>query len=432
MDVTELPQFARNAGRFREVVTILARHGLADWLTTAPEWLQWFPSGRSQTSRVTYSVEQRIRIALTELGTTFIKLGQVLSTRPDLVGHKLAGELAQLRADTPADNPDVAIAMIESELGGNVEELFAFFEPAAMASASIGQVHRATTHAGNQVVVKVQHAGIERRIVNDLEIMVKLAELADQYSNYLRQFRPVQTTKEFQKTLMRELDFGREMRNMSRFRQNFQGVPGVHFPEPFPELSSRRVLTMEYLTGISISDKDALEASGLNLEELAKRGANLFVEMIFRDGFYHADPHPGNLLVIEWMQGGVSSSSSTAQPQSNAVIGVLDCGMVGRIDESLREDLELALIGAVRLDAALITEIVARVGEVPVDFDEPALLSSIQDFLDEYASQSLDNFDLSGCLNEIIVTIRNHQIFLPAKVAMLIKVLIMLEGTAAT
>ena len=420
MDLTGVPQFVRNADRFRHVVTVLAKHGLADWLSTVP--MPWLDRLFRANATETLTTEQRIRVTMTELGTTFIKLGQVLSTRPDLVGKKLADELARLRADTPADDPAVAIALIESELGGKIDSLFADFEANAFASASIGQVHQATTHNGQSVVVKVQHVGIEEVIVNDLEIMGVLADIAEQHSATLKQYRPVQTMREFQKTLMQELDFGRELRNMQRFRKTFANETGIQFAEPHSSLSSRRVLTMERFEGTSLSEKSKLEASGLDLNEIARRGANLFIEMIFRDGFYHADPHPGNLMIL--------NSRVATDGGEVAEIGILDCGMVGRIDDVLRDDLELGLIAATRHDAAKVTEAVARIGNVPSDYDQSALKEAIQDLLDDYSNQSLKDFDLSGCLNEVVRIIQASKIYLPAKVAMLIKVLIMLEGTA--
>ncbi|QDS91464.1 putative protein kinase UbiB [Roseimaritima multifibrata] len=421
MDLTDVPQLVRNADRFREVVAVLGKHGLADWLSAVP--VPWLDRFRGAAPEGGLTTNARIRVALTELGTTFVKLGQVLSTRPDLVGEPLAQELAQLRANTPADDPESVIHMVELELGGRIDEFYAQFDPVAFASASIGQVHYATTLDGRSVVVKVQHTGIERRMVNDLEIMQKLCEIAEQQSERLRQYRPVKTMHEFRKTLTSELDFGRELKNMQRFRRNFENAEGVRFAEPFPELSSRRVLTMERFDGVSVSDKAQLDASGFDLEEIACRGANLFVEMIFRDGFYHADPHPGNLMVL-------FDSELAEEATYCPVLGVLDCGMVGRIDDSLREDLELALIAAVGQDAEKIAEVVARVGEVPLGFDKPAMVSAIADLVDDYGQQSLENFDLSGCLQEIVDIIREHRIYLPAKVAMLLKVLVMLEGTA--
>jgi ubiquinone biosynthesis protein len=421
MDLVSVPKLMRNADRFRHVITVLAKHGLADWLSTLS--LPWFDTLSKPESTDSLTTEQRIRIAMTELGTTFIKLGQVLSTRPDLVGKRLADELAMLRSETPADESTIAIALIESELNGNIATLFSSFEPNAFASASIGQVHRATTHDGNNVVVKVQHTGIEEVIENDLEIMSVLAGIAQQQSERLKQYRPVETMREFQKTLRQELDFGRELHNMQRFRKTFVDEAGIRFAKPYPEFSSRRLLTMEQFEGTSISDKAGLDRSGLNLEEIAKRGANLFIKMIFRDGFYHADPHPGNLMVL-------TSRTITEAGGEFADLGILDCGMVGRIDDLLRDDLELGLIAAVKHDATKITDAVARIGNVPSDYDQTLLKDAIQGLIDDYSTQSLEEFDLSGCLNEVVTIIQQSKIYLPAKVAMLIKVLIMLEGTA--
>ncbi|EMI25261.1 ABC1 kinase family protein [Rhodopirellula europaea] len=425
MELIEVPQLIRNAERFREVVTILTRHGLADWMSGVPSiW----PERLRDSADESMTTAARIRVAFEELGTTFIKLGQVLSTREDLVGRELACELAQLRANTPSDPADVVIAMIESELGAGIDELFLKFDSTAMASASIGQVHRATTHEGHDVVVKVQHPGIEQRIVNDLEIMQKLAEIAEQQSERLTQYRPVDTIREFHRSLMRELDFQRELKNMNRFRTNFQDEPDVHFAKPYPKLSSRRVLTMQRLDGISVSNKAELKTSGTDLNEVAHRGAVVFLDMIFRDGFYHADPHPGNLMVLN--RNVPSQDPSSDGPPAKQVIGLLDCGMVGRIDDALKDDLEVALIAAVTGDAESIAEIAVRLGDVPCDFDEPSLVNEIHDMLDDYSDQKLREFDVSACLRDVTGIIREHRIYLPAKVAMLLKVLAMLEGTA--
>ena len=420
MDLKSVPQFVRNADRFRHVVAVLAKHGLADWLSTVP--MPWLDRLFRTNATESLTTEQRIRVAMIELGTTFIKLGQVLSTRPDLVGKKLADELAQLRSNTPADDPAVAIGLIESELGGKIDTLFADFEANAFASASIGQVHRAITHDGQSVVVKVQHVGIEEVIENDLEIMCVLAGIVEKESARFKQYRPVETMHEFQRTLMQELDFGRELRNMQRFRKAFANSVGIRFAEPFSSLSSRRVLTMERFEGISLSDKSKLESSGLDLNDIARRGANLFIEMIFRDGFYHADPHPGNLMILKCRLG--TDCSEVAE------IGILDCGMIGRLDDGLRDDLELGLIAATRHDVTKVTDAVARIGSVSSGFDQSALTEAIQDLLDDYSTQSLKDFNLSGCLNEIVRIVQESKIYLPAKVAMLIKVLVMLEGTA--
>ncbi len=413
MDVSHIPQLVRNSNRFREVVTILAKHGLASWMKAVHlDWVQRiFRNDKSPSNDV--SLEARIRLALTELGPTFIKMGQILSTRPDLIGFDLANELALLRSSTPADPPARVREMIASELGEPVDELFAEFDDLPLASASIGQVHRARLKTGEEVVVKVQHDGIEDNMLTDVDILTRLAEIAQEVSSQLRPYSPVATVGEFSRTLINELDFRREQRNLTAFRRNLRNTTYVHVPKPYPELSSRRVLTMEYLEGFFITDRTRLEAEQVDQEQLAKHGALVFLDMIFRDGFYHADPHPGNLIVL-----------------ADHTIGLLDAGMVGRIDESLREEIESILLAVVEQDAQRISEVVVRLGSAPPDFEEAALRADIDDFVIQYARQSLGDFDLSGALRGMMSIIRKHKIIFPTKIAMLLKVLIMLEGAS--
>ncbi len=414
MKITDISRMGQNAGRLRDIVTILGKYGLADWLEDVDyNWLQRNLIGARGQRLGELSREERIRLALTELGTTFIKLGQILSTRADLVGAALAKELQQLQANTPADPPEVVAAVIESELGKKPEDLFAEYEKESMASASIGQVHRARLAGGEQVIVKVQHEGIREVIVRDFDILEALAELAEKYAPKLRSYQPVTMVAEMRRSLMRELDFNRERRSMEQFVRNFADNERIRFPRTYPELSSSRVLVMEKLDGFPLSDQQRLAASDIDLSELAQVGANMYLDMIFRDGFYHADPHPGNLFLLE-----------------GGVLGVLDCGMVGRIDELLRDDFESMLLAAVNNDADQLTEFVIRLGSVPQDFDRDAMRAEIGDFLADYAGQSLKEFDVAGALEHMTEIIRSYNIILPASVALLLRVMIMLEGTS--
>lgn len=412
--LADLPKLVRNASRFNEVVGVALKYGIAPWLSNVKaDWVQQQlrSSGGEQLSRL--SEPERVRLALTELGTTFIKLGQILSTRADLVGPEIAEELTELQSSTPPDTPEQVIETITEALGDHPEVLFRAFEPEAMASASIGQVHRATLHDGTGVVVKVQHQGIETRVHNDLEILIELAKLAETYSPELAQYNPVATANEFRETLLDELDFTREQKNLLRFARNFEDEEGVFFPTPHLALCSRRVLTMDALEGISVSRRDLLEQSGFDLTDIARRGAEMFLQMVFRDGFYHADPHPGNLMVLQ-----------------DAVIGVLDCGMVGRVDEALRDQIEDLLIAAIDKDPDRLMDAVVELGELPADFERARLRSDLVEFVEEFGSQSIDDFDLSGALNQVTAIIRAHHILLPSRVSLLIKMLVMLEGTA--
>jgi ubiquinone biosynthesis protein len=408
-----MSHFSNNIARAGQVVRVLARYGLADWLSNVNRDL----AGRLLRSHDGRSLaegshEARIRRALIELGTTYIKLGQILSTRADLIGPELARELAALQTQTPADAPAVAAALIEKELSRPVAELFAEFDPIAFASGSIGQVHMARHHDGRRLVVKVQHAGIEPKIRNDLEILRGLAKLANQ-SSELRRYQPVVIVDEFQQTLLRELEFRREFRNLQQFRAHFAADPTVYFPEPIAELSSSRVLTMEFIDGVNFGDAAALAQLNADGNDLARRGANIYLEMIFRDGFYHADPHPGNIFLMR-----------------DGRIGMIDCGMVGRLDETLRDNVERLLAAIARQDSEQLTRIIMRLCAVPRTVDPSALAADVSDFLSYYGSLGLNQLQLGTALTEITDIIRRHELIMPGRVSLLIKVLVMLEGTS--
>jgi ubiquinone biosynthesis protein len=414
MQLSTLTHLKRNARRLAEIVSILSKYGLADWLSGLDyEWLQGRLVSFDGERLGKVSHETRIRLALTELGTTFIKLGQMLSTRADIVGPALAEELSQLRSNAPLQPTKTVKATIQAELGKPVEELFRMFDEQPLASASIGQVHRAQLLSGELAVVKVQHAGIEDKINDDLDIMAGLAELLRKHVPQLRPYQPVVIVREFRRTLLHELDFGSERRNLKEFSRNFVNEPHIHFPAVYGDLCSRRVLTMELLTGISGEDLEGLRRADFDLDEFARRGANMYLEMIFRDGFYHADPHPGNMMLLP-----------------GVVVGVLDCGMVGRIDEQLREDIEDVLLAIPQMDTRELTDIVMRVGAVPTDLDRDGLRAEISSFVAEYANITAAELNLSDALNRVFDVIRRYHIVLPAPGSLLLKTLVMLEGSA--
>jgi len=406
-------QLSRHARRVGEVTGILAKYGLADWLSSSSFELPKKFFTNSDGERLTdQSRVTRIRMAVSALGTTYIKLGQMLSTRGDLVGWELAEELTKLQTDVRPDPADVAKATVAAELHQSVDDLFAHFEPEPMASASIGQVHRAVLKDGTQVVVKIQHPDIESRIRADLEILLLLAELAER-STELKRYQPAAVVAEFQRSLLRELDFKREERNLMQFAANFAASTTVRFPRPFSELSTNRVLTMELLEGVSFRETEQLDQMALNRDELARRGAILWMDMIFRDGFYHADPHPGNLVVMP-----------------DGKLGVFDCGMVGRMDDYLRENVEELLICVANQDGSMLARVLMRMCSPPADFDEGAFSADLTDFISFYGSQPIERFQLGNALNEIARCISRYRLVLPSAMAQIIKVLVMLDGTA--
>ena len=404
----------RNSRRSAQIFAVLVKYRLADWLQNIPvntiqQWLR-DDHGRPIPD---LGIPARIRLVLTELGPTFIKLGQMLSTRPDLVGQEVACELEQLQSQTPPDSPRTALATVERELGHPVENLFAHFEPEAFASASIAQVHDARLHSGENVVVKVQKHGIEETIEADIGILVDLAELAQKHVPELRSYQPVALVRQFAQGLRNELDFTRERRNLEAFRTNFAEDDSVCFPRPWAELSSPRVITMERLEGILVSKTTELRAHTSDLGEFVRRGANLYLEMIFRDGFFHADPHPGNLMLL-----------------AGDIVGVLDCGMVQRLDEGLREKLVDVLLAVSLGDAEAMADSVWALGAIPPTGPKEPLCADCAELLGEYASTPINEIRLSQPLTKLTEIIRKNQIFLPPNISLLLRMLIELEGTA--
>jgi ubiquinone biosynthesis protein len=414
MKFNALTRLERNVHRAGEIIGVLAKYGLADWVNKLNfSWIQDRIRSVDGKHIPDLKIEERVRLAFTELGTTFIKLGQMLSTRPDVVGPEMARELAHLQTSTLADPSDTVRATIEAELGKPLHSLFAQFEDAPFASASIAQVHLARLHSGEQVVVKVQHAGIVDKIMPDLDILADLAELAEKHAPQARLYQPAALARQFRRTLLRELDFTLERRNIEQFEANFAADDTVHFPHPYAQFSTRRVLTMERLDGILGTDSSALIASGADLNEFARLGANMYLQMIFRDAFYHADPHPGNLMLLP-----------------GGVVGVLDCGMVGRLDEELAEGIDDMLMAVVNRKSGDLVDVLLRVASAPPATPRDQLRADLTDFVADYTGQSIQDMDLSGALNNLFEIIRRYNITLPPPLSLLLRTLVELEGTA--
>jgi ubiquinone biosynthesis protein len=412
--LASIPQLYRNLRRWTEIVAVLSKYGLADWLSrTNIEFIKDQIKNPDGEALARLTTNARIRLALTELGPTFIKLGQLLSTRADLVGIELADELSQLQTQTPHDDFQRIRAVMEEELGRSISEAFASFDETPLASASIGQVHSARLFDGRAVVVKVRHVGIEEKIDTDLEILNGLAQLAQRLEEFKR-YQPVTLVKDMGKMMRRELDFQSEFRNLLHFRKIFRKDKRVEIPEPIAHLSTSKMLTMTCLQGEKLRDlrKPLGDQDSGTYEEFARLGASLYLKMIFDEGFYHADPHPGNILLLP-----------------NRRIGLLDFGMVGRVSERMREDIETMLVAIVNQDVSLLVSVIQRVGECPLELNEVALANDVTDFVSQYSTQTAASFDMSGALNDFLQIVRNYQITLPSEVSLLIKVLITLEGT---
>jgi ubiquinone biosynthesis protein len=416
MPSAALARLEQNAHRVAEIVGVLAKYGLADWVKGWPfAWIQERILSSDGRPIPDLTVAERLRLACSELGPTFVKLGQLLGTRPDLVGPTIATELARLQVAAAADPAATVRATIQAELGEPPEQLFADFAATPLASASIAQVHRAQLSTGEDAVVKVQHAGIADTLRADLNLLADLAEVAEKHSPQLRPYQPVALVHQFRRTLWRELDFTVERRNLDEFAAHFAGDPAVRFPRAYPAVSSRRVLTMERLNGILGTDRAALAASGADLDALARRGATMYLQMIFRDAFYHADPHPGNLLLLP-----------------DGAIGVVDCGMVGRLDEELAQDVEDMLLAVAAGRAGEVADMLLRLCAAPPGIAREDFRAEVVELIVEFTGASLHDVNVSGVLTQLADLLRRYTLVLPAPLALLLRTLIELEGTAQT
>lgn len=355
---------------------------------------------------------QALRMALEELGTTAIKFGQVLSTRPDLLPPPYLDELAKLRDSVPPVPVAEIRAIIEAELGKPVAELFAEFNDEPLGAASIGQAHIARLHTGEEVVIKVQKPGVATQVDIDLQLLDELAKMAQQQSKMARDYDIVGITQEFGWSLRGELDYEREGRNADTFHKQFESRSDIVVPTIYWQYTTKTVLTMQRINGVKINDLEAIDRLGVNRHDLAIRGANMIMIEMLDYGFYHADPHPGNLLVLD-----------------NGAIGVLDFGMVGRISERLRLNLLDLLNAVISQDTDELVDSLETLGIAGVGANRAALSRDLGYMLDRYMGRTLEQLNISDISNDLFTVIRRHHMQLPSDLVMLLKVLVMYEGT---
>ncbi|WP_153916653.1 ABC1 kinase family protein [Shewanella sp. TC10] len=412
MKLSDVKQLINHSERSRQIVTVLVKYGLANWIKEHnPEFIKSVFIGDSGQKLVSLSFAVRLRLAFSELGTTFIKLGQILSTRADLVGQEVADELTRLQADTPADNQELIIQTIESEFEQSFDGIFSEFSFTPLASASVGQVHQAKTVDGQEVVVKVQHAGIEDKILADLEILKRLMPLAEVYQKELKFYQPSRLIAEFTKTLLNELDYVKEARSMQRASSFFSNNPDVHIPDVYRQYSSKRVLVMECLKGESISNIQSHQAENRDTSKIATTGIKVYLDMIFELGFFHADPHPGNIWLLD-----------------NNQLGILDWGMTARLSQGIQQRLQHLLIALAEKDPAELTYQVLQICQTQPQLDKVILEKDIGEFVYEYLEVEMNEVALVEVLTEFVRIIKHHKLVIPTEISMLIRVLVMLEG----
>ncbi len=406
--------------RYKEILAILVKYGYKDLL------MKINPSENKDINEVlkdgntvppesvtALSGAERFRLLLESLGTTFIKFGQILSTRNDILPEDYCAELKKLQDKVPPFPDEQAKAIIKEELGKTTEELFQSFSEKPVACASIAQVYKATLPSGEIVAIKIRRPNIEKRIQADLAIMEDLSRLLEKYVQEARAIRPTTLVREFGRQLQQEMNLLVEANNLERFNILNQNESRLKLVKLYRDLSTSHILTMEFVTGTKISNTEKLKSLNLDLKTIAKNGASVIISQIFDQGFYHGDPHPGNILV-----------------QDDGRICFLDFGAMGKLTKEQRMLLAEGLVAVVRRRDDELLRVVLKLSSNGDDIkDTKELGRDISDFVDTYAYLPLNRIKVDEILNDLTKLLTKHGIILPPEISTLVKVLAMLDGT---
>ena len=402
--------------RQRQIAGVLARYGL-DYLANAVGLERLIARERAlrgRKPREEHTPPENLRLALEELGPTFIKLGQLLSTRADLLPPEYRTALAKLQDAAPAIPSDVVQEIIAAELHTSTSDAVASFDAEPLACASVGQAHLATLQDGTEVVVKVRRPNVVEVMDQDLEIIQNFAARASRRSKAAASYDLAGLADEFVQTLRAQLDYLQEARNAERFAANFADDSSVQIPRVFWDLTTSRVITLERIRGMKVTDIAALEEAGLDRHDLAQRAAQIVAKMVFEDGFFHADPHPGNFFI-----------------EPDGRVGIVDFGMVGTLDDALREQLSRLLIGFLRQDPDRIADALLALSTSTEAVERARLREDLAVLLERYFSLSIGEISLRTAVGDVLVIVRRHGLRLPRDLALLLTVLLVAEGLVA-
>jgi ubiquinone biosynthesis protein len=399
-------------GRLREIVQVLFRYGFGYFIDQLDlrQLLSPFEKPIAHPEP-TSSLGVRLRRALEDLGPTFIKLGQLLSTRSDLLPPDVIVELAKLQDQVPPVPFELIRQVIETELGQPLEKIFSSFEQTPLGSASLGQVHLATLPDHRQVVVKVQRPGVAKIIDTDLLVLADLARLAEHRTPWGRIYSFSEMVEEFSRSLREELDYTVESRHAERIAAGFNGDPTVRIPAVLWELTTTKISTQEYFAGISLEDHNALVAAGYSLSSIAQRLTQAMIKQVLEIGYFHADPHPGNILVLP-----------------GEIIGFLDFGLVGYLSAPQKEIFIRMIMAGYRRQTDTLIQCLKELGTTTVPIKEEELHHDIDLLLDKYFDLPLSRIKLGQAIKEIMDIAFRHQLRLPSDFTLLAKTIITLEG----
>jgi ubiquinone biosynthesis protein len=401
-------------GRAREIIGIVVKYGFSEWVST--NGLGKYLVSKKRLARIgSLTKWERIRMAVEELGPTFIKFGQILADRIDIVPDELREELSKLQDEADPMPDEVAIREIETELQRPVSEVFREFDRNHLASASIAQTYRAVLLNGEEVCVKIERPGIDKKINLDLHLMNYFAARIQKNNPEMEAINVVGVVKEFGRIINHELDFRHEAGNMVRFRHNFEGQPDIYVPRVYSEYTTRKILVEEFITGTKVSELEKLIASGCDTVALAQKGMRLIFEQIFINGFFHADPHPGNIFI-----------------KDGCIIVFLDYGMMGTLRPEHLNFLGKYVMGYLHRDAHDITEALLLLSGKRTFSRFKDLEFQVSDMLAHYKYLSVKEMDFGKVMNESIDIIVKFGLSIPPSIYLLIKALITIERVAVT
>jgi ubiquinone biosynthesis protein len=415
LNIFQFNRNVRSIRRYRNIIIVLFKYGF-DQLLENLNLYQFIARSkrllRRDESRIaSYSQAERMRMALEELGPTFVKLGQILSTRPDVIPANYVEEFAKLQDNVPSFSHEEALAQIRSELRGEPEEFFSSFEEVPIAAASIAQVHRARLATGEDVVVKIRRPGIVALVETDIDALTGLAHIAERHLPGSDIYDPVGLVKEFARTIRREMDFSREGHTIEKFCANFSGDKTLYFPKVYWNETAKGVLTLEYIDGIKVSEKEKLERGGIDRRVIARRGADAFVKMVLVHGFFHGDPHPGNVLILP-----------------GNVICLLDYGMVGRLDTEIQEYMIDVILAVIRRRVDDVISVLLYSGEVTDTLNTRALKRDLSEFIDDYYEIPLQDIEVGRMLMEFLEIVTTYRIKFPPDLMLLARAMVAIEG----
>jgi len=429
----------RDLGRLREISSVLVRHGFGEIVARAgfgrakkprppgappgasepppPGDAPEIPSAeveRGEVEKSTISIHERLRLVLQDLGPSFIKLGQIVSTRGDVLPAELIKELKKLQDDVPSVPYADIKAVVESSLGASIEEIYVSFDEKPLASASIGQVHRAVlaTSDGNvEVVVKVQRPGVGSTVARDLELLHIMAAALERAIPETKIYSPIGLVQQFDRSITAELNFLVEADNAERFAKNFEGDAKIRFPKVYRQASSKHVLTLEFFDGKKV---DRAVAEGASGPAIAKRSVGLVIKMIFEDGFFHADPHPGNIIIMG--------------TKDDPIIGLIDVGMVGRLSPELRDRTVDLMVAAVRKDTYAVADALYAIGRPTKKIDMRDYRAHVSMLAEKYLGRPLKEIEMSALIRDLVDGAIKYDIEMPTDFMMVGKSLMTIEG----